>query len=229
MNEAEAYARRLSLINPLREPAIRAAVEALQLVAGSSGLDAGCGVGLPTLLLAEAVAPGGHVTGLDLKPEFLARATESADDAGLSEMVSFQEGDIGEIPFDDDTFDWVWSADTIWPGAKKMGATADDPLPLVTELARVVRPGGSVAILHWSSQKLLPGHPLLEARLNATSFGAAPFTEGMRPELHFSRALGWLSASGLEQPTVRTFVADVRAPLSDDIRTALEAAFEMFW
>ena len=44
---------------------------------------------------------------------------------------------------------------------------------LVKELARVVKPGGSVALLAWSSEKLLPGHPLLEGHLNATSAGIA--------------------------------------------------------
>jgi hypothetical protein len=39
----------------------------------------------------------------------------------------------------------------------------------------VVRLGGSVAILFWSSQMLLPGHPVLEARLNATRVGIAPY------------------------------------------------------
>ncbi len=43
-----------------------------------SGLDAGCGIGHHTLLLAEAVAPAGHVTGLDLSPEFLVHAREIA-------------------------------------------------------------------------------------------------------------------------------------------------------
>jgi len=42
------------------------------------GLDAGCGIGHHTLLLAEAVAPAGHVTGLDLSPEFLIHAKEIA-------------------------------------------------------------------------------------------------------------------------------------------------------
>ena len=84
--------------------------------------------------------------------------------AGLSERITFREGDVNQLPFDDDTFDWAWSVDCV-------GYAPMEPLPLVQELARVVKPGGSVAILAWSSEMLLPGHPLLEARLAATTAG----------------------------------------------------------
>ena len=152
--------------------------EGLQLPAGSRGLDAGCGIGLQALLLGQAVAPGGHVTALDSKPEFLVRARGIAANSGLSEQISFQKGDVNKLPFDDDTFDWAWCADTIWAGPKETGCPAEDPLPLVKELARVVRPGGSVAFLYWSSQKLLPGYPLLEGRFNALPLGSLPSPRG---------------------------------------------------
>ncbi|MGD0205756.1 MAG: class I SAM-dependent methyltransferase [Dehalococcoidia bacterium] len=176
--EMDAYARRLVVSEPLIEPVIRSAIQALQLHQGSRGLDAGCGIGLRALLLAEAVGPAGHVTGLDLSPQFLVHAREIAEKAGLSERISFQQGDVNRLPFDDDTFDWAWSANCV-------GYQPAEPLPMLTELTRVVKPGGSVAILVWSSQQLLPGYPLLEARLNATSSGIAPFVKGKRPKLHF--------------------------------------------
>ena len=87
----------------------------------------------------------------------------------------------------------------------------------------------SVAIFAWSSENLLPGYPLLEARLNATSSGIAPFIKGKRPELHFLRALGWFRDAGLEEPTARTFTGNAYAPLTDDLRYALIALFEMRW
>jgi ubiquinone/menaquinone biosynthesis C-methylase UbiE len=218
----DTYAQKLDLSDSLREPSIRSAIEALQLPSGSRGLDAGCGIGSHTLLLAEAVAPGGHVTGLDLRPDFLAHARETAAKSSLSEHVSFQEGDIRRLPFDDDTFDWVWSVDCA-------GYAPGEPLPLLRELARVVKRGGIVAILAWSSQQLLPGYPLLEARLNATSLGIAPFAEGKRPQLHFLRALGWFRDAGFEECKARTFAGDVHAPLSDELRAALLSLIEMRW
>jgi len=220
--DMDTYAHKLYMSDFLRAPIIRSAIQALQLPSGSRGLDAGCGIGSHTLLLAEAVGPGGHVTGLDLSPEFLVHAREIAKKSSLSEQVSFLEGDVNKLPFCEDTFDWVWSVDCV-------GYAPLEPLPLVKELARVVKPGGSVAILGWSSQQLLPGYPLLEARLNATSLGIAPFVKGKRPELHFLRALGWFCDAGLEEPRAQTFVGDVHAPLSDDVRSALMSLFQMRW
>jgi demethylmenaquinone methyltransferase/2-methoxy-6-polyprenyl-1,4-benzoquinol methylase len=104
-----------------------------------------------------------------------------------------------------------------------------NPLSSVRELARVVRPDGSVIILVWSSERLLPGYPLLEARLNATVPGIAPFVAGTSPELHFSRALGWFRSLGLEEATAQTFVGDAHAPLTKESRDALLALFQMRW
>lgn len=208
--------------NSLRESVLCSAIQALQLPPGSQGLDAGCGIGLQCPPLAEAVGPRGHVTGLDLSPELLAHARHVASEAGLSERISFREGDVKDLPFEDDTFDWAWSVDCV-------GYAPMEPLPLVVELSRVVKPGGSVAILAWSSEMLLPGHPVLEARLGETSAGIAPFVAGKRPESHFTRALGWFREAGLEDCTVRTFAGGAHAPLTDDQRSALTALLEMRW
>ena len=216
------YAHKLALSDFLRESTIRSAIQALKLPSGSRGLDAGCGIGSNALLLSEAVGPGGHVIGLDLSSEFLVIARKIAKKSGLSEQTSFQEGNVNQLPFDDDSFDWALSVDCV-------GYASLEPLPLVKELARVVKPGGSVAILGWSSQQLLPGYPQLEARLNTTSAGIAPFTKGKRPELHFLRALGWFGDAGLKELRAQTFVGDIKAPLSDDIRSALISLFQMRW
>jgi demethylmenaquinone methyltransferase/2-methoxy-6-polyprenyl-1,4-benzoquinol methylase len=130
---------------------------------------------------------------------------------------------MNDLPFDNGAFDWVWNADTLWP----VGGT--DPRPLVRELVRVVRPGGTVAILFWSSQRLLPGYPLLEARLNATTAANYPYTSQAEPELHCMRALGWLREAAVEKPQARTFVASVQAPLDNEVRRVMGATFQMFW
>jgi demethylmenaquinone methyltransferase/2-methoxy-6-polyprenyl-1,4-benzoquinol methylase len=209
-------------LSSLREPVVHSAIEALKFPPGSRGLDVGCGNGSHTLLLAEAGLPAGNVTGLDLSPEQLANAREAAKESGLSKHVSFREGDMKDLPFDDDTFDWVWSMDCV-------GYAPIEPLPLIRELVRVVKPGGKIAILAWSSQQLLPGYPSLEARINATSSGIAPFVRGKSPEVHFTRALGWFREAGLEALTAQTFVGAVHAPLNDDVRAELFSLFQMRW
>jgi ubiquinone/menaquinone biosynthesis C-methylase UbiE len=222
MTDADTYIHKLAITNHLMEPIVRAAIQALQLPLGSRGLDAGCGIGLQAVLLAEAVGPAGHVTGLDLSPEFLSYAETTVHKLGLSEQITFRAGDVRQLPFDDTAFDWAWSSNCV-------GYAPLEPLPLVRELARVVRPGGSVAILAWSSETLLPGYPALEARLDATSAGIAPFVKGKKPTLHFLRALGWFREAGLREAAARTFAGDAYAPLSDDLRQALIALFEMRW
>lgn len=222
MSDINTYIQKLVLTNPLQEPIFHLAIQALQLPPGSRGLDAGCGIGLQVLLLLEAVGSAGHVTGLDLSPEFLDYAKSIVEEAGLSEQASLQQGDVNNLPFGDDSFDWAWSANCV-------GYFPADPLPSLKELARVVKPGGIIAILAWSSQQLLPGYPLLEARLNATGSGIAPFVKGKRPGLHFSRALGWFREVGFEEPIVRNLTGEAYAPLSGEIRAALTSLLQMRW
>jgi len=222
MGDVNSYLQSLVVTNPLRAPTLRSVIQALNLPQGSRGLDAGCGIGQQALLLAEAVGPGGHIAGLDLSPDFVSYAIGIADQSGLSERVSFREGDVFSLPFEHDMFDWAWSVDCI-------GYAPFDPLPALKELARVVKPGGSVIILFWSSQRLLPGYPLLEACLDATTPGIAPFVRGKAPELHSLRALGWFREVGLEEPTAHTFVGTVHAPLENDIQRALVSLLQMRW
>jgi ubiquinone/menaquinone biosynthesis C-methylase UbiE len=228
-DDPEVYAERLATIHPLREPAIRAAIAALDLPKGSRGLDAGCGIGHNAVLLARAVGSKGSVTGLDVSSEFITRGERLAAESGLADRMVFRKGDIRHLPFEDDAFDWAWCADTLWVGSPGSGHSIEDPGTPLSELVRVVRPGGLVALVFWSSQKLLPGHPLLEARLNATSTANEPFRPGMDPSLHFLRAPGWMRGAGLHDPSARTFVAEARAPLSPEIRSALAVTIPMFW
>ena len=222
MIDTDIYIQRLLVSNPLREPLLRKVIQDLQLPPGSHGLDAGCGIGLQTLLLHEAIGSSGHVTGFDILPELLIYGNEVVQKAGLSNGVTFRQGDVRHLPFDDHSFDWVWSADCI-------GYPAGELAPILKELVRVVRPGGSIILLGWSSQQLLPGYPLLEARLNGTCSGYIPFLNGMDPESNFMRALHSFRKMGLEDIRARTFVSDVQAPFDQGMRKALESMFEMLW
>jgi demethylmenaquinone methyltransferase/2-methoxy-6-polyprenyl-1,4-benzoquinol methylase len=211
----------LEQANPLREPTLRSIIAALNLAPGSHGLDIGCGIGLQALLLAEATTPG-HVAGLDISAELLNYARNKIQSSPLADRISFKEGDMHSLPFPNDSFDWVWSADCV-------GYPSGDVLPTLKEIVRVVRPGGSVAILAWTSQQLLPGYPLLEARLNATCSAYAPLLRGQRPESHFTCALRWFSKAGLTEAKAQTFIGEVQAPLSAECRVALTSLFEMLW
>ena len=138
MTDSNSYISMALKANPIREPMLRGAIEALKLAPGSSGLDAGCGIGLQALLLAEAVGPNGHVTGLDTSRDFLQYAQNIVANSPLSGRITYKEGDVNKLPFEDKTFDWVWSVDCVgYP-------TEENPLAKLKELARVARPGGII-------------------------------------------------------------------------------------
>ncbi len=220
--QIDAQIRSLEEANPLREPVMRSIIRTLPLAPGSHGLDIGCGIGLQIPQLVEAVGPRGHVTGLDISAELLAYAQHQISALPCANQVTLKQGDMRSLPFPDHSFDWAWSADCV-------GYPSGDLLPVLTEIKRVVRPGGSIAILAWTSQQLLPGNSLLEARLNANCSAYAPYLEGASPETHFMRALRCFSEAGLTDLKAQTFNGDVQAPLSAERRTALVSLFDMVW
>ena len=220
--DAGLIVRHLTQANPIREPVLRSIIHSLQLPPGSHGLDAGCGIGLQAFLLAEAVGAQGHVTGVDILPELISYGEELAARASLSGRITFRAADVNDLPFDDDHFDWAWSADCV-------GYPAGDLMPPLQELMRVVKPGGQIILLGWTSQQVLPGHPLLEAQLNAACSGYIPFLQDKPPESHFMRALHPLRKAGLEDVKAQTFVGEVQPPLDTGQRTAMASLFEMVW
>jgi demethylmenaquinone methyltransferase/2-methoxy-6-polyprenyl-1,4-benzoquinol methylase len=220
--ETSRYMHKLNITNPLFEPLYRRVIRDIRLPKGSRGLDVGCGIGLQAILLADEIGSEGEVIGLDISSEFLARAEKNIEEAGLCGRVSFKAGDMHKLPFADKIFDWLWSASCV-------GYNAPEPVPLLKETARVIKPGGKIALLIYSSQILLPGYPLLEAKLNATSAGIAPFTVDRRPGSHHMCILGWFRELGFVKPEARTYVHDIQAPLIDDIRDAVAALIDMRW
>ncbi len=222
MTDPNLYIQRLLEANPLREPALRSAIQALQLPRASHGLDVGCGIGLQALLLAEAVGAEGHIVGMDIDPELLKFGENLVAQAGLAKQISFRQGDMRQLPFADDTFDWVWSADCV-------GYPVGELAPILQELLRVVKPGGSIIILAWTSQQVLAGYPLLEARLNATCSAYLPYLKGKNSEQHFLRALHSFREAGLDDVRAQTFVGSVQSLLTMGERVALTSLFEMLW
>jgi SAM-dependent methyltransferase len=221
MDTAE-YIRNLEVTDALREPVIRQAAELLAPRDASLGLDVGSGVGSQAVVLADVMGMAGEIIGVDATEEFLERARVNADTAGVGRRVRFVEGDMRRLPFPDDSFDWLWSSDCVLyhPG---------DSRPALQEMLRVGKPGATVAILAWSSQVLLTGHPWLEAKLNATAAGLGPFLKEAPPERHFFRGLAWMRKIGFTRLRARTLVRDLRGPLTYSEKDGLEALIAMRW
>ena len=104
---------------------------------GQVVLDIGSGAGIDCLLAAERVGPTGKVIGLDMTPEMIERARKNASEAGVTN-VEFRLGDAEKMPVDDASVDWVISNCVI-------NLSPDKPA-VFREIARVLRPGGHIAI-----------------------------------------------------------------------------------
>jgi len=114
------------------------AADRVRLEPGQSALDLCTGTGDVALALAERVGPEGRVVGADFSRPMLELADLKARSAGVAQ-VEFEWADTLDLPYEDESFDAV----TIAFGARNL---ADLPKGLA-EMYRVLKPGGSLAIL----------------------------------------------------------------------------------
>ncbi len=134
------------VVEPLLQPLFAATLEALAPLEGKSLLDAGCGAGGALRLARDA---GARVSGLDASAPLLDVARSRVPDADL------RVGDIEDLPYDDGAFDIVTAFNAVQYAA--------DPKAAVGELARVVRPGGQVAIGVWGDPSRCETEVLFDA------------------------------------------------------------------
>jgi SAM-dependent methyltransferase len=108
-----------------------------QLRDGETVLDLGSGAGADVLISARRVAPNGKAIGLDMTDEMLQLARANAAQAGV-ENVEFVKGYLEDMPLNDASVDVVISNCVI-------NLSGDKP-KVITEAARVLRPGGRLAV-----------------------------------------------------------------------------------
>jgi ubiquinone/menaquinone biosynthesis C-methylase UbiE len=104
---------------------------------GAHILEAGCGVGAQTLLLARH-SPGARFTSIDLSPESLAAAAAAVAKAGLRN-VTFQQADLFHLPFPEATFDHVFVCFVLEHLSR--------PEEALGRLRAVLKPGGGLTVI----------------------------------------------------------------------------------
>lgn len=126
-------------------------------VQGMAVLDAGCGTGIFSAIFARNGA--GRVVGIDISPGSLETARGLKEKFNLAN-VSFERQDMLQLPFADGTFDIVWAWGTVHH--------TTDPLRAISELARVLRPGGSIFLAVYKRTKLTWIHEIIRKTLVKT-------------------------------------------------------------
>jgi SAM-dependent methyltransferase len=147
-----------ALWGPFADPARRALVAATGVGPGTRVLDVGCGSGELLALLADA---GARVAGADVAAGMVALTRRAVPAADV--RVASAEA----LPWPDDAFDVVTAVNVLH--------VADDPEAALAEAARVVAPGGRVAVCGWADRALVE-LDVLEAAL-AEDDGEPPAQE----------------------------------------------------
>jgi SAM-dependent methyltransferase len=128
-----------ALFAPLEVMTIQPAgllVEFAGVKKGTRVLDVGCGTGVVAVTAAKL---GAEVDGLDLSPALLERAQQNGSIA--QQKINFREGDVEQLPYKDGEFDFVLS---------QFGHMfAPRPEIALSEMLRVLKPGGTIAFSTW--------------------------------------------------------------------------------
>lgn len=145
-------------------------VETAGVRAGGRALDVACGTGAVTRLLAERVGPEGKVVGLDINPGMLAVARIAAP----LPNIEWLEGSAVSMTLPDAAFDTVVCQ-------QGLQFFPDKPAAL-SEMRRVLKPGGRLALSCWRSIEHMTGYLVLQQalarRIGAEKAALPPFSLG---------------------------------------------------
>ncbi|MFH8679336.1 methyltransferase domain-containing protein [Streptomyces lydicus] len=202
--------------------------------AGSRVLEAGCGVGAQTVHLAHS-SPGARITAVDLSEESLTQARDRVAAQAPAADVTWLRADLRQLPYPDGHFDHLFACFVL--------EHLPDPAPALTELRRVLRPGGTLtaiegdhgsALFHPDSrrahqviahqvhlQSAAGGNALLGRSLHPL-LTAADFRDvAVQPRTVYADSSRPALVDGF---TRRTFIAMIESVRTEALRTGLTTA-----
>jgi MPBQ/MSBQ methyltransferase len=128
-------------------------------------LDVGCGIGGSTRRLSHET--GCRVTGIDLSDEYIDTARRLTQLLNMEEQVKFRATSALDLPFDDNSFDGVWSL--------QMNMNVEDKLAWLQETHRVLKPGCRAVLYEVCGNKNTPQYfPVPWAQDSSMSFLVPP-------------------------------------------------------
>lgn len=198
------------------EPELTDIVDQLAVTRGMRILDTPCGSGFYSRLLADRLGATGRIDCVDLCKPYLSSTRRRLRNARC--RCEVQEADAYQLPFEDNTFDLVWCAQSL--------ISLTDRLKAVLEMKRVLRPGGTLAILEndFFHEVLLPWPADLEAPVQRAIQMNLRARYGSSSKLTPVRRLPTiLDDAGLVSRRKQTFAADRQAPWSANVRRFVEA------
>jgi SAM-dependent methyltransferase len=128
-------------------------------------LDVGCGIGGSTRRLSSET--GCRVTGIDLSDAYIDTAERLTELLNMQDRVKFQAASALELPYDDNSFDGVWSL--------QMNMNVEDKLTWLVETCRVLKPGSCAVLYEVCGHKNTPQYfPVPWAQDSSMSFLVPP-------------------------------------------------------
>jgi demethylmenaquinone methyltransferase/2-methoxy-6-polyprenyl-1,4-benzoquinol methylase len=182
---APTYDRYASLLSFGQDPRWRSFLASrIDATTGDTVLDVASGTAAVAIEVARQC--GCSVVALDQSPEMLAEGRRRVEAAGLAERIQLQEGRAEDLPFEAASFAGLTFTYLL--------RYVDDPAATMRELARVVRPGGRIAMLEFS----VPARALPRAAWEAYVQAGLPLAGRVVSP-------GWAEVGAFLGPSIRDF------------------------
>ncbi len=205
MAKLPAYEPMLAAYHRAFAAELQGMIDSLPISTSDSVLDMACGDGAYSRWFAERAR---RVTAVDANREYVERAKAEIAD------VEFLCATLEDLPFDENTFDVSWCAQSLY--------SLPDPVEALKRMARVTKPGGIIAVLENDSlhHVILPWPVEIEFSVRAVELQRFAEKNRALTKFYIGRQLkSVFREAGIAETEVRTFAHNRAAPLNEDETT----------
>lgn len=198
----------------------------LHLKKGCTVVDAGCGPGLWTPLLARAIGKKGHITGVDISPAALITAQQRLQDKWYQHIVQYKQGMLEELPVRPGSVDVIFSAN--------VSQYLPDPPSTFASMGHYLRHGGRLVIkdIDFGTMRFHNIDTMLQAKVFQARqrWEVTRVNEGYAFEDSWvgSKLASYLHEAGFEEVQERSYSIVRRYPVKKDFRFYLQGIAEWF-